>query len=322
MVLEAIYEQDFHDCSYGFRPRRSARQALEAFQQQAAWWKGGWVLEIDIRKFFDSVDHGMLREILGQRVRDGVLLRLIGKWLNAGVLEGSELSYPDAGTPQGGVISPILANIFLHEVLDVWFHEAVAPRLSCNARLFRYADDAVLLFDNESDAMKVMQVLPKRFGRFGLTLHPDKTRLVDFRRPDRFPRCGKPSGPGTFDLLGFTHHWGKTLSGKWSVKRRTAKDRFRMALERVSDWCRKHLHDTLREQQRALGTKLRGHYGYYGIRSNSRLIHVFFYKVKMMWCKRLRRRSQYAGMNWEGMIRLLQRYPLPGPKIIPPPRHA
>jgi RNA-directed DNA polymerase len=261
----------------------------------------------------------MLREVLSQRVRDGVLLRLIGKWLNAGVLEGAELSYPDAGTPQGGVVSPILANIFLHAVLDVWFHDTVVPRLSHKARLYRFADDAVLLFDNKSDAMKVMRVLPKRFGRFGLTLHPDKTRLVEFRRPDQYSPRGEPNGPGTFDLLGFTHYWGKTLSGKWTVKRKTAKDRFRRALKRVREWCTKHLHLEIREQQRALGEKLRGHYGYYGIRGNSRAIHAFLHKVQRTWCKRLRRRSQCAKMNWDRMNRMLQRCPLPRPKIMPPP---
>ena len=325
MALEAVYEQDFLDCSYGFRPRRSAHQALEAFQQQAAWWKGGWVLEIDIRKFFDTMDHGMLREVLRHRVRDGVLLRLIGKWLKAGVLEGTELSYPDAGTPQGGVISPLLANVFLHEVLDVWFHDTVVPRLSRNARLYRYADDAVLLFDNKSDAIKVMQVLPKRFGKFGLTLHPDKTRLVEFSRPDRYPPNSEPSGPETFELLGFTHYWGKTLSGKWSVKRKTAKDRFRRALKRVSDWCGRHFHHKICEQQKTLGEKLQGHYGYYGILGNSRAISVFQYRVVRIWYKWLRRRSQCAEMNGEHMSRLLQRYPLPRPKIIsrsPLPRVA
>jgi RNA-directed DNA polymerase len=315
MVLEAVYEQDFLDCSYGFRPGRSAHQALEAFQHHVSWWRGGWVLEIDIRKFFDSMDHGMLREILSRRVRDGVLLRLIGKWLNAGVLEGVELSYPDAGTPQGGVISPLLANIFLHNVLDVWFHDVVVPRLSRSARLYRYADDAVLLFDTKADAIKVMQVLPKRFGRFGLTLHPDKTRLVEFRRPDLYSSRDEAAGPGTFDLLGFTHYWGKSLSGKWVVKRKTAKDRFRRALKRVDIWCKMHRHDDIREQCRRLGEKLRGHYEYYGLHGNAKAISVFSFRVKERWLEWLRRRSQCDKMDWDRLARLLRRYPLPEPRI-------
>jgi RNA-directed DNA polymerase len=318
MLLEAIYEQDFLDCSYGFRPKRSAHQALAGVQPQAVIMRGGWILEVDIRKFFDSVDHRMLREILGRRVRDGVLLRLIGKWLNAGVLEQGELSYPGAGTPQGGVISPILANIFLHEVLDTWFHREVIPRLSGTARLFRYADDAVLLFSDERDALRVMEVLPKRFGRFGLTLHPDKTRLVDFRRPDRFSPKSEPSGPGTFDLLGFTHFWGRSLSGKWIVKRRTAKDRFRRALKRIAQWCKVHRHDEIRAQQEALGQKLRGHYQYYGITGNGKALCKLLYQVNRVWCKWLNRRSQRARMTWERMNRLLKRYPLPPPRIVHP----
>jgi RNA-directed DNA polymerase len=206
MVLEAVYEQDFLDCSYGFRPGRSAHQALDELQHQAVCMAGGWVLEVDVEKFFDRLDHARLRQILQRRVRDGVVLRLIGKWLNAGVLEDGSIVRPEAGTPQGGVISPILANIYLHEVLDQWFEHEVKPRLASKAVLVRYADDAVLLFANESDARRVLAVLPKRLAKYGLTLHPTKTRLTAFRRPDRMPPSGggRP-GPGTFDLLGFTH---------------------------------------------------------------------------------------------------------------------
>ena len=326
MVLEAVYEQDFLDCSYGFRPKRSAHQALEALQHRSVVMAGGWVLEIDIRKFFDRLDHGLLREILRRRVHDGVLLRLIGKWLNAGVLEDGSISYPEAGSPQGGVISPLLANIFLHEVLDVWFDREVVPRLTGKATLFRYADDAVLLFANEEDARRVMDVLPKRFGKYGLELHPEKTRLVDFRPPDRFAPAGAgaTTGPGTFDLLGFTHYWGKARSGKWVVKRRTAKDRFRRALKRVADWCRTHRHDDVRAQQKALGQKLRGHYGYFGIIGNAQALARFFHEVKGVWRKWLNRRSQRARMTWERMHRLLARHALPQPRLPHPlvPRAA
>ena len=234
---------------------------------------------------------------------------------NAGVLEDGSVSYPEAGTPQGGVVSPILANIFLHEVLDAWFDREVKPRLAGKAALFRYADDAVFLFADETDAQKVMDVLPKRLGKYGLELHPDKTRLVDFRRPDRFPPAGGSTGPGTFDLLGFTHHWGKARSGKWIVKRRTAKDRFRRALKRVADWCREHRHDEVRTQQEALGQKLRGHFGYFGIRGNFDAIARFAREVTEVWRKWLSRRSQRASVPWEQMHGLLKRYPLPQPRI-------
>ena len=320
-VLEAVYEQDFLECSYGFRPGRSAHQALEALQNRAVRMAGGWVLEIDIRKFFDTLDHKHLMEILRRRVLDGVLLRLIGKWLKAGVLEDGSLTYPDSGSPQGGVVSPMLANIYLHEVLDTWFDREVTPRLSNTAHLFRYADDAVLLFANEEDARRVQSVLPKRFAKYGLTLHPDKTRLVEFRRPDRRdpPSGGSASGrPGTFDLLGFTHFWGVSRAGKWIVKRKTAKDRFRRALRRVADWCREHLHDDVRAQQRALAQKLRGHYGYYGITGNSDGLQRFFREAIDTWRKWLNRRSQRAPMPWERMHKLLERYPLPRPRIAHP----
>ena len=179
MVLEAVYEQSFLDCSYGFRPGRSAHQALRVVQNQTVMMAGRWVLEVDIRNFFGTLDHSQLRNILRKRVRDGVLLRLIGKWLSAGVMEDGAIEYPESGTPQGGVISPILANIYLHEVLDAWFVQQVAPRLRGHAVLVRYADDAVIIFKSELDAVRVAEVLPKRLAKYGLAFHPEKTRLVD-----------------------------------------------------------------------------------------------------------------------------------------------
>jgi group II intron reverse transcriptase/maturase len=314
MVLEAIYEQEFHDFSYGFRPGRSAHQACEALQNASVRMAGGWVLEVDIKKFFDTLDHERLREILNRRVRDGVILRLIGKWLNAGVMEVFELSHPEAGTPQGGVISPLLANIYLHEVLDEWFVRDVQPRLSSRAVLVRYADDFVFVFAQKEDAERVLDVLPKRFGKYGLTLHPDKTRLVPFRRPDRDD--GGDDGPGTFDLLGFTHHWGLSRNGKWIVKKRTAKDRFSRTLRRIADWCRVHRHDDLEAQHRALVRKLRGHYAYFGVTSNGAALARLWYETTKVWRKWLSRRSQKGFVNWSHMLRLLERYPLPVPRIV------
>jgi RNA-directed DNA polymerase len=324
MVLEAVYEQDFLDCSYGFRPNRSAHQALDAFHDAATWIAGGWVIELDIRKYFDSIDHARLREVLHQRVRDGVILRLIGKWLNAGVMEAGALRRSEAGTPQGGVISPLLANIFLHTVLDVWFEGQVKPHLRGRAKLVRYADDAVMLFEIEDDASRVMDVLPERFEQYGLTLHPDKTRLVPFKRPDRMrPRrdddeSDPPDGPLTFDFLGFTIHWGKSLSGKWTVRERTAKDRFRRGLQRIAEWCGSHRHEPLEKQQRVLGAKLRGQYGYFGRIGNRGRLWDFLHCAVRAWWRALRRRSQ-RGLPWTEMRRLLQRYPLPKPVL---PRHA
>lgn len=313
MLLEAVYEQEFHDFSYGFRPNRSAHDACEALQNATVRMAGGWVLEVDIKKFFDTLGHEHLRTILGQRVRDGAILRLIGKWLNAGVMEGLELSHPEAGTPQGGVISPILANIYLHEVLDEWFVRVVQPRLIGRSVLVRYADDFVFVFARKEEAERVLAVLPKRFGKYGLTLHPDKTRLVPFRRPDR---GGDDDGPGTFDLLGFTHHWGLSRNGKWVVKKCTAKDRFSRTLRRIAEWCRVHRHDDVEVQHRVLAQKLRGHYAYYGVTGNNRALARLWYETTKTWRKWLCRRSQKGFLNWDKMLRLLERFPLPPPRIV------
>lgn len=313
MVLEAVYEQDFLDCSYGFRPKRSAHGALEDLRNQMMEMHGGWVVEIDIRKYFDTIDHHHLMEVLSRRVRDGVLLRLIGKWLNAGVWEDGELSYPEAGTPQGGVISPLLANVFLHEVLDVWFEREVRPRLKGRGFLVRYADDAVLVLSSEEDARRVLEVLSKRFEKYGLTLHPEKTKIVEYRRPALRPPAHPPgtTSPGSLDFLGFTHFWAKSRKGSWVIKRRTSKGRFRRAIEQITGWIRRHRHDPIAKQQQAIAAKLRGHKEYYGITGNSEAISRFFEAVKEIWHRWLSRRSQRSWRKWEQFRRLLERFPLP-----------
>jgi group II intron reverse transcriptase/maturase len=254
MALEPVYEQDFLDCSYGFRPGRSAHQALQALWQQLMQMGGGWVLDVDIQKFFDTLDHAQLRALIRRRVRDGVLLRLIDKWLSAGVLEDGIWSDPEAGSPQGGVISPLLSNIFLHYVLDAWFEQVVQPRLSGRAFLVRYADDFVMAFACESDARRVLEVLPKRFGKYGLTLHPEKTRLVRFVRPPSWATGKEPSvyDPGTFDFLGFTHYWGFSREACRLIKRQTAASRLRRSLRAVAAWCKRHRHRPIPEQHQAL----------------------------------------------------------------------
>jgi len=319
MLLEPIYEQDFHDCSYGFRPGRSAHQALEDLWRQTMDSKGGMILEADIRKCFDTLDHARLREFLQLRVRDGVLKRLIGKWLKAGVMEEGNLWYPEAGSPQGGVISPLLANVFLHYVLDVWFAEEVQPRLLGRARLIRYADDFVILFTREDDARRVMEVLPKRFGKYGLTLHPEKTRLVPFRRPPQ--KAGdagddRSSGLGTFDLLGFTHYWGRSWHGRWVVKRQTASDRLSRAVNKIAQWCRRNRHSPVAEQHQTLSQKVRGHYAYYGITGNARALQDFLEAVKRCWRTWLDRRNRQRTMIWDRFNRLLEHYPLPPPRVV------
>ena len=312
MLLEAVYEQDFLDCSYGFRPGRSAHQALEAVRDATMPVGGGWVLEVDVRKFFDRLDHGHLQRIVRQRVRDGVLLRAIGKWLKAGVLEAGSIVHPETGTPQGGVASPLLANIYLDEVVDQWVHKEVVPRLKGRARLVRYADDLVMTFSREDDARRVLDVLPRRLGKYGLELHCDKTRLLDFRRPDR----GNPGRPSTFDFLGLTHYWGRSRSGKWIVMQRTAKDRFSRGLRRVREWCRTHRHEPLAVQQKHLAWKLRGHYAYFGITSNYAALARYYQETRRIWQKWLSRRSHTGYVDWDRMLGLLERFPLPRPRIV------
>jgi RNA-directed DNA polymerase len=296
---------------------------LQALWQQVMELGGCWLVEVDIRAFVDTLDHAHLRALLRQRVRDGVLLRLIDKWLQAGVLEGGGLTYPEAGTPQGGVVSPLLANVYLHYVLDVWFEQVVKPRLKGRAFLVRYADDFVLGFACEEDARRVLDVLPKRFGKYGLTIHPEKTRLVPFVRPPSRPAAtGRPAvpAPGSFDFLGFTHFWSRSKQGPWVVKRKTAGSRFRRAVQRIAAWCRLNRHLPIGEQHQALWRKLRGHFQYYGgVIGNNRSLWCFRERVQGIWRKWLSRRSGKARLSWERMTKLLQRYVLPTPPGWVPP---
>ncbi len=315
MVLEPVYEQDFLDCSYGFRPGRSAHQALDALWRGLMAMGGGWIIDLDIQSFFDDVDWSHLRSFLDRRVRDGVIRRAIGKWLNAGVMESGEVSHPDRGTPQGGVVSPALSNLYLHEVLDLWFEHEVKPRLRGRAFEIRFADDAALVFEREEDARRVLAVLAKRFAKYGLRLHPEKTCLVDFRSPPRAGGSGSQR-ERSFGLLGFTHFWGRSRKGRWVVQRKTAKDRLTRALRVVGLWCRAHRHWPVAAQQAALHRKLKGHYAYYGITGNGRALACFLYEVRRLWRKWLHRRSWRGRMTWEKFGRLTARYPLPQPRVV------
>jgi RNA-directed DNA polymerase len=314
MLLEPMYEEEFRESSYGYRPGRSQHQALEALWKSIMDMGGETVvLEIDIRKFFDTLKHRHLREALKRRVCDGVVIRTIGKWLNAGVMEAGEIHYPEEGCSQGGVISPLLSNVYLHEVLDRWLEEEIAPLLAGRVRLIRYADDAVMVFEKPSDARRVLAVLPKRIARYGLELHPEKTRLVGFCRP---AAGNKKNRPETFGFLGFTHYWGKSRRGNYVVKRKTMKQRLKRSVRKVYQWCKAHRHDAVREQWRKLRQKVQGHYQYYGITCNYRSLRQFYEAVLYAWRKWLNRRSNDAGMTCEKFELLLARYPLPTPRII------
>jgi len=321
MILDEVYEPLFRKVSYGFRRGKSQRGALRAIWKGLTPTWGGWVIELDIRKYFDTIPHRYLREILCQRVRDGVLIRLVGKWLNAGVMEGGIVHYPESGTPQGGVISPLLANIYLNEVLDKWFEDVVTPCLAGKGFLVRFADDAVMGFTEEKDARRVMKVLHKRFGKFGLELHPEKTRLVNFRCPDH-DKDPPEGGSATFPFLGFTHYWGKTRKGRWVVKVRTAGDRFTKAISRIYSWCKSVRHWRLSEQYRALRRKMLGHYAYYGVTGNSLALSRFKQAVTKVWFKWVRRRAQRRTLTWEEFNLKLLWMPLPVPRIVHSFQHA
>lgn len=305
MLLERLYEPIFHGHSFGYRPRRSAHQALELLRQELGQ-EGGHIVELDIQAFFDHLDKRQLRGFLQQRIGDGVILRLINKWLKAGVMERGTVHYPEQGSPQGGVISPILANVYLHHVLDLWFEREVRPRLMGRSCLVRFADDAVIILRNAQDASRVRQVLPKRFTRYGLTLHPDKTCVKAF----------KPLEKSSFDFLGFTHYWKKTHKGYWRVFRKTMKARFARGVKAIADWCQTNRHKPLTEQLAKLSQKLRGHYAYFGISGNIASLRRYRYVVENVWVKWLKRRSQRHRLTNERIQTLLKRYALPTARIL------
>ena len=312
-VLESIYEQDFRDCSYGFRPKRSAHDAIRALDRAVHQGGVNWILEADIRSFFDSLDRTRLKELLQIRVADGSLLRLIGKLLRVGVLDGAEYSAPDLGTAQGSALSPLLGNVYLHYVLDAWFEQVVLPSLGGRATLVRYADDFVIGFERREDAQRVMALLHERMASFGLTLHPDKTRLLPFRRPPASQRSGK--GPATFDFLGFTLYWGRARSGRWCMWCKTRSSRLQRAIKVAADWCRRHRHEPVAVQHAALSRRIQGHFNYFGVSGNYRNLVPLVEETKRNWLKWLRRRSNRSRLTWERYATLLERYPLPTPRI-------
>ena len=314
-ILNAIYEQDFLDCSYGFRPGRGQHQALDEMGRVICTRPTGWILEIDVTAYFDSIVREQLMEMIEKRVRDGSVLRLIRKWIQVGVIEEGRLLLSETGTGQGQTISPLLANIYLHFVLDEWFENEVKPRLRGAAHEIRFADDAVLCFQYKEDAERVMEVLPKRFAKHGLTIHPEKTRLLEFGRyaEENAKRQGKKAA--TFDFLGFTYVCARSRKGKFTVHVRTMKKRFRRGLKAIAEWCQENRHLPVEKQQKTLNAKLRGHYQYYGRPTNYRSIGRFFREVLHTWRKWLSRRTRGNGMTWEKYAAILRKHPLLQPHI-------
>ena len=307
-VLEPVYEEIFKDFSYGFRPNRSCHKAIEDMFKKVSFGGMRYIIDADIQNYFGSINHGMLREFLDLRVKDGVIRNMIDKWLKAGILEEGQLTYPDEGTPQGGIISPLLSNIFLHYVLDEWFSEEIQPRLKGRCFIVRYADDFVLGFENAEDANRVMKVLPKRFEKYDLHLHPEKTRIIDLNKNER--------GERSFDFLGFTHYMGKSRKGKTILKRKTSKKKFTNALVTMGEWLKRNRHNDLQEIINEINAKLRGHYNYYGITFNSRSIVKYYHQVKLLLQKWLNRRGGKPKWRWERFTKLVDQWqPLLKPKI-------
>ena len=312
-VLGAIYEQDFLDCSYGFRPGRSAHDAVRTLKRIVDGGKVRWLYEADIVSFFDSLDRNKLKEMVGIRVADGSLMRLIGKCLHVGVLDGESVLEPELGTAQGSGLSPLLGNVYLHYVLDLWFETEVKPRLQGQATLIRYCDDVLIGFEREDDARRVVAVLDKRMERFGLALHPDKTRLLPFWRPPASQQRGK--GPATFDFVGFTFYWARTRKGHWRMACKTRRASLRRAKTSIYDWCRRHRHRSIQDQHAALHRRLRGHVNYFGVNGNYPSMMRLVESTRRSWYKWLRRRSQRTRLNWERFSEMLRWWPLPRPRI-------
>lgn len=318
-LLGVIYEQDFYDCSYGFRPRRSAHDALDEVGRVICQRPMGYVLEADICGYFDAIVRDKLMELVERRVGDGSILRLIRKWINVGVIEEGRLLVTETGIGQGQVISPLLANIYLHYVLDEWIEEVVKPRIRGEVYEIRYADDFILCFQYREDAEKVGVVLRERFGKYGLKLHPEKTRLIEFGRK-ALTKSEEPGAnkPGTFDFLGFTHIAKRSRRGKFTIQLRTMRKRLRRSIKEITAWCQKHRHDPVKEQNKRINAKLRGHYQYYGRPTNFQSLWEYRQAVRRIWKKWLNRRTRGKTVNWSVYEQLLRQHPLLRPRITHP----
>jgi group II intron reverse transcriptase/maturase len=314
MLLEAIDEQDFYDGSYGFRQGRSPHEALQELRQRCMTEGRGWSVDADVSGYFDSIDRTRWREVLRQRVNDGRVLRLIGKWLRAGGLEQGALTYPETGVVQGGVIAPVLAKVFLHHGLEAWFEREVQPRMQGRCFLIRFADDFVIGCEQAGDARKIMAVLPKRCARFGLTIHPTKTALMAFRKPEAHQ--GADRGNGTCTFLGLTHDWTKARRGFWVMKRRTANKRLRRTKKSLWRWCRSKRHAPLQYQYQMRCAKRRGHFQSDGIQGNFRLLEEVRRFAERAWRYWLSRRSSKSTLKWDKFEKLMRTSILPIPRIV------
>jgi RNA-directed DNA polymerase len=313
-LLEAIYEQDFLRCSYGYRPQVGALDAVDTLTLKLQFGHYAWVVETDLKKFFDTIDHDWMIRMLAERIEDSALLRLIRKWLKAGILDtDGTVLHPVTGTPQGGSVSPILANVFLHYALDLWFEKVVKRHCRGEACLIRYADDFVCAFATQVDAKRFYHVLGQRLGKFGLELSAAKTRIIPFSRTREAEKT-------SFEFLGFEFRWGKDRQGKEHLKRRTARKKLRTSLKRFTAWCKEHRHLRLPELLKRLNAKLRGYYNYYGVSGNAASLHEFFNRAIRILLKWLNRRSQRHSYTWQSYKEVLERLKIARPRIVGRPQ--
>lgn len=308
-VLTPVYEQIFEPSSYGYRPGKSPHQGLEKLFSEVSFKNKRYIIDADMQNYFGSINHQCLREFLDRRIKDGVIRKMIDKWLKAGVLENGQIRYPTEGTPQGGTISPLLSNVYLHYVLDEWFNEQIKPLLKGDSMLIRFADDFLLGFTNREDAIRVMQVLPRRLGKYGLTLHPEKTRLIELTE-------GKKQPDHTFDFLGFTHYMSTSRKGKPILKRKTSSKKMSASLKRMDEWIKENRHIGVKELIGRVNQKLQGYYGYYGITFNNRKLNSHYEQTKRKLHKWLNRRGGKQCWDWKKVIKLTTEWiPLLKPKI-------
>lgn len=309
-ILGAIYESDFSDCSYGYRPHRSPLDAVSKLRTDLQFGRYCWVVEADIQSYFDTIDHGWLMRMLEERIDDAPFLRLIRKWLKAGVLEtDGQVVHPGTGTPQGGIVSPILANIYLHYVLDLWFEKRFSTQCEGRAMIIRFADDFVCAFQYRQDAERFYRELGVRLGQFGLSVAPDKTRILRFCRFDL-------AGSGVFTFLGFEFRWGRDRKGQARVQRRTSRKKLQASVASFTAWIKAHRHQPMRYLSRVLRAKLQGYWNYYGVRGNYLSLRSFYRHVERLLYKWLNRRSDRRSFTWDELPRLVARLALPPPHIV------
>jgi len=313
LILEAIYEQDFLPSNYGYRPNRGPQDAVRDLSQELQFGPYSYIVEADIRAYFDSIEHPILLDMLKQRINDRPFLRLIEKWLKAGILDtDGKVIDPTTGVPQGGIVSPVMSNIYLHYALDLWFEQVVKKHCRGKAYLCRFADDFVCAFEYKEDAERFYKVLGQRLNKFGLELAEEKTKIINF---DRFNKQERKS----FEFLGFEYKWGVSRSDRTILKRRTAKKKLKNSIANITEWIKENRNTKLSMFFKQLNAKLRGYYNYYGIIGNYFSMQLLFYQVILMLKKWLNRRSQKPSYNWQGFNDMLKHYKIQKPRIIEKP---